>query len=115
MYKLLKKFSLTDVAEIVHKLTGNKNKVYKWLLDIQKNKHIFIIATLMLIFKLWMLTIWNISKWWGNYHGCSRGDRSLGSVVDDATIKVNIAARFLNAGNNLFVILIQVCWKEGFC
>ena len=37
MYKLLKKFSLTDVAEIVHKLTGNKkNKVYKWLLDIQK-------------------------------------------------------------------------------
>ena len=33
----------------------------------------------------------------------AEGDRSLGSVVDDATIKVNIAARFLNAGNNIFV------------
>ena len=35
--KLLNKFSLTDVVEIVHKLSGNrKNKVYKWLLSIQK-------------------------------------------------------------------------------
>ncbi len=33
----------------------------------------------------------------------AEGDRSLGSVVDDATIKVNVAAKFLNAGNNLFV------------
>ncbi len=33
----------------------------------------------------------------------AEGDRSLGTVVDDATIKVNIAARFLNAGSNLFV------------
>ncbi len=33
----------------------------------------------------------------------AEGDRSLGSVVDDATIKVNIAAKFLNAGNNIFV------------
>ena len=33
----------------------------------------------------------------------AEGDRSMGSVIDDATIKVNIAARFLNAGNNLFV------------
>jgi len=33
----------------------------------------------------------------------AEGDRSLGTVVDDATIKVNIAARFLGAGNNLFV------------
>ena len=31
------------------------------------------------------------------------GDRSIGTVVDDATIKVNIAAKFLSAGNNLFV------------
>ena len=31
---LLSKFSLTDVAEIVHKLSGiKKNKVYKWLLN----------------------------------------------------------------------------------
>ena len=33
----------------------------------------------------------------------AEGDRSLGSVVDDATIKVNIAARFLNQDSNLFV------------
>ena len=36
--KLLSKFSLTDVVEIVHKLTSiNKNKVYKWVLNIKKN------------------------------------------------------------------------------
>ncbi len=36
--KLLLKFSLTDVVEIVHKLTGiKKNKVYKWVLDIKKS------------------------------------------------------------------------------
>ena len=33
----------------------------------------------------------------------AEGERSLGSVVDDATIKVNVAAKFINAGNNLFV------------
>lgn len=33
----------------------------------------------------------------------AEGDRSLGAVVDDATVKINIAAKFLNAGNNLFV------------
>ena len=33
----------------------------------------------------------------------AEGDRTLGTVVDDATIKVNVAAKFLNAGNNLFV------------
>ena len=33
----------------------------------------------------------------------AEGDRSLGAVVDDATIKVNVAARLINAGNNLFV------------
>ena len=33
----------------------------------------------------------------------AEGDRSLGSVVDDATIKVNISAKFLDAGNNLFI------------
>ncbi len=33
----------------------------------------------------------------------AEGERSLGTVVDDTTIKVNIAAKFLNAGNNLFV------------
>ena len=33
----------------------------------------------------------------------AEGDRSIGTVVDDATIKINIAGKFLNAGNNLFV------------
>ena len=33
----------------------------------------------------------------------AEGDRSIGTVVDDTTIKINIAAKFLNAGNNLFV------------
>ena len=36
------------------------------------------------------------------YNDGSEGDRSL-KVVDDATIKINIAAKFLNSGNNLFV------------
>ena len=31
------------------------------------------------------------------------GERSLGTVIDDATIKVNIAAKFLSSENNLFV------------
>ena len=35
---LLLKFSLTEVAQIVHKLTGiTKNKVYKWLLNLKKS------------------------------------------------------------------------------
>ena len=33
----------------------------------------------------------------------AEGERSLGTVIDDATIKVNIAAKFLNAGDNFFV------------
>ena len=34
--KLLSKFSLTDVVEIVHKLTNlPKNKIYKWVLEIK--------------------------------------------------------------------------------
>tara|TARA_B100001057_G_scaffold104147_1_gene101593 strand:+ start:792 stop:1400 length:609 start_codon:yes stop_codon:yes gene_type:complete len=33
----------------------------------------------------------------------AEGERSLGTVIDDATIKVNIAAKFLNSENNLFV------------
>ncbi len=36
--KMLLKFSLTDVVEIVHKLTGiTKNKVYKWVLNLKKS------------------------------------------------------------------------------
>ncbi len=38
--KLLLKFSLTDVVQIVHKLTGiNKNRVYKWVLNFKKSKN----------------------------------------------------------------------------
>ncbi len=33
----------------------------------------------------------------------AEGERTFGTVVDDATIKVNIAAKFLNAGSNMFV------------
>tara|TARA_A100000164_G_C21599011_1_gene626608 strand:- start:86 stop:694 length:609 start_codon:yes stop_codon:yes gene_type:complete len=33
----------------------------------------------------------------------AEGERSIGTVIDDASIKVNIAAKFLGAENNLFV------------
>ena len=36
--RLLQKFSLTEVVEIVHNLTGiSKNKVYKWVLTLKKS------------------------------------------------------------------------------
>ena len=35
--KLARKFSLTDIVQIVHKFTKiNKSKIYKWLLDLKK-------------------------------------------------------------------------------
>ena len=33
----------------------------------------------------------------------AEGDRSFGAVVDDATIKINVAAKFINSNDNLFV------------
>ena len=33
----------------------------------------------------------------------AEGDRSLGTVVDDATIKINIAAKFISSSDNLFI------------
>ena len=33
----------------------------------------------------------------------AEGDKSLGTVVDDATIKFSIAGKFLNSENNLFL------------
>lgn len=33
----------------------------------------------------------------------AEGERSLGTVVDDATIKINIAAKFINSTDSLFV------------
>ncbi len=37
LIKLASKFTLTDIVEIVHKFTKiNKNKIYKWLLNLKK-------------------------------------------------------------------------------
>ena len=33
----------------------------------------------------------------------AEGDRTLGTIVDDATIKINIASKFISSENNLFV------------
>ena len=33
----------------------------------------------------------------------AEGERSLGTVVDDATIKINIVAKFINSDDNLFI------------
>ena len=33
----------------------------------------------------------------------AEGERSMGSIIDDATIKVNIAAKFISSEDNLFV------------
>ena len=33
----------------------------------------------------------------------AEGDRSLGTIVDDATIKINIASKFIGSENNLFI------------
>ena len=33
----------------------------------------------------------------------AEGDKSLGTAVDDATIKINISRKFLNSENNLFI------------
>jgi len=33
----------------------------------------------------------------------AEGDRSFGTVVDDATIKINVAAKFISSDDNLFV------------
>ena len=33
----------------------------------------------------------------------AEGDRSLGTVVDDATIKISIASKFINSDDNLFI------------
>ena len=33
----------------------------------------------------------------------AEGDRSIGTVVDDTTIKLNISSKFLSSENNLFL------------
>ena len=42
----------------------------------------------------------------------AEGERSLGEVVDDATIKINIAAKFISSKDNLFVN-VNVTVLEG--
>ena len=44
--------------------------------------------------------------------GVAEGERSLGTVVDDATIKVNISSRFISSEDNLFINL-NVTVLEG--
>ena len=39
----------------------------------------------------------------GSARVIAEGDRSMGTVIDDATIKVNIAAKFISSEDNLFV------------
>ncbi len=44
--------------------------------------------------------------------GVAEGERSLGTVVDDATIKVNISSKFISSEDNLFINL-NVTVLEG--
>ena len=70
----------------------------------KKIRHIFIIATLMLMSLNYGCSPSGILASGGaTTMVVAEGDRSLGSVVDDATIKVNIAAKFISSEDNLFV------------
>ena len=65
-----------------------------------------ILVTLMLIFLLNILSCSPagiLASGGATGMVVAEGDRSFGSVVDDATIKINIAAKFINSGDNLFV------------
>ena len=67
-------------------------------------KIIFLHTAIILIGLLYSCTPANILATGGSTAMVvAEGDRSLGTVVDDATIKVNVAAKFLGAGNNIFV------------
>ena len=74
-------------------------------IKIKKNTKIvfvfFLISTLFFIYSCSPQRI--LATGGGTAMVVAEGDRTLGTVVDDATIKINIAAKFLNAGNNLFV------------
>ena len=70
----------------------------------EKIKHVFIIFALLLsIFSYSCSPTGLLATGGGTAMVVAEGDRSLGAVVDDATIKVNIAAKFLSSGDNLFV------------
>ncbi len=67
-------------------------------------KIIFLIPTLLFLLINYGCSPANIlASGGGTALVVAEGDRSLGTVVDDAAIKVNISAKFLGAGNNLFV------------
>ena len=74
-------------------------------INIKKNTKIvfvfFLISTLFFIYSCSPQRI--LATGGGTAMVVAEGDRSLGAVVDDATVKINIAAKFINAGNNLFV------------
>ncbi len=69
--------------------------------EINRKLNIIALFTLMLIYGCSPTGM--LATGGGTAMVVAEGDRSLGTVVDDATIKVNVAAKFLNAGNNLFV------------
>ena len=73
--------------------------------SIKKITKIFIVSlSLIFVFVNYGCTPANIlATGGGSAMVVAEGERSLGTVIDDATIKVNIAAKFLNAENNLFV------------
>ncbi len=73
--------------------------------SIKKITKIFIVSlTIIFAFVNYGCTPANIlATGGGSAMVVAEGERSLGTVIDDATIKVNIAAKFLNAENNLFV------------
>ena len=65
-----------------------------------------ILATLLLIFSLNILSCSPagiLASGGATGMVVAEGDRSFGTVVDDATIKINIAAKFINSDDNLFV------------
>ena len=96
--KLLIKFSLTDVVEIVHKLSGiNKNKVYKWILNIKRlSKSFFSFLVFIIILNYGCSPVGVVASGGATTMVVAEGDQVSWTVVDDATIKVNIAAKFLN-------------------
>ena len=65
-----------------------------------------ILVTLILIFSLNILgcsPVGILASGGATGMVVAEGDRSFGAVVDDATIKINIAAKFINSDDNLFV------------
>ena len=76
----------------------------KWLSKLKMNK--LIISLAMLIFSLlnYSCSAPNIlATGAGSTMVIAEGDKSLGTTIDDATIKVKISTKFLQSENNLFL------------